>query len=255
MKTLLACNQCVVNGIPSYTKAEIEANGIYEFTCTKGHRNISILQLHSFQVLYDLGISALLDGYTREAVSSLAVSIERFYEYCMDILLYELSKDEKEQTWKLVSKQSERQLGAFYYLYLSKMKKTPPFVSNKWIEFRNNVIHKGEIPKAIKTLEYAKYVFQYIIEILISIKEKYTDINYYYRYLTNRMLEVNKRMDDVNKRENVLYKSTIGTMSFIETQYPIQELKNFSFESRMEFFKAKRENDIVNGEFGDNRIL
>ncbi|WP_462406679.1 hypothetical protein [Gracilibacillus sp. Marseille-QA3620] len=232
MKTLMICNKCVLNEGPMYTEVEIEDTGVYEFTCEQGHQNITILQLHTFQLLYDLGMMALLDGYTREAVSSFAASLERFQEYCIELFLCDHPDDQITQTWKLVAKQSERQTGAFYYLYLSNMKKVPPSISNPWVSFRNNVIHKGEIPKFNKTLEYAEYIYGYIMGIIIELKENRYDINDFYRYLIKRMAKYSGEQS-----------SNMDGPTFINFSYPTDELKKISFNQGLEYFKLKKEND------------
>ncbi|MEC1437434.1 hypothetical protein P9D57_01440 [Bacillus sonorensis] len=69
-----------------------------------------------------------------------------------------------------MAKQSERQIGAFYYLYLNEFNEPPEPVLLKWIKFRNDVIHKGMIPNHEKTTQYAEYIFYYIIGILKKIR-------------------------------------------------------------------------------------
>lgn len=70
----------------------------------------------------------------------------------------------------MVSSQSERQLGAYMFLYLTRFKR--PFLTTKeeqtafleWSTFRNNVIHKGQFPRRERVIEYAQYVFDLIRE-------------------------------------------------------------------------------------------
>lgn len=95
-------------------------NGRYEVKCPKGHESVTILQQQKFEVLFDIGAYALVDGYYREAVSSFTSSLERFYEFVIRAVLFQRGISEKvfNQTWKLVERQSLKQVGGFY-IYLS----------------------------------------------------------------------------------------------------------------------------------------
>lgn len=77
-------------------------------------------------------------------------------------------------TWKLVSSQSERQLGAFYLLYLA-LFHTVPNPDKKKVEFRNNVIHKGTIASTEEATEYAAFVYDYIVVALKAMKLRFPD--------------------------------------------------------------------------------
>ena len=48
--------------------------------------------------------------------------------------------------WKHLKNASERQLGAFIAAYAITRRACPRLLSDDWWAFRNNVIHKGEIP-------------------------------------------------------------------------------------------------------------
>jgi hypothetical protein len=67
-----------------------------------------------------------------------------------------------EKNRKFPTINTERQLGAFYYLYLNHFKKTPPSLSGDDVKFRNDVTHKGKMPKYDKSTQYAKKVYEYI---------------------------------------------------------------------------------------------
>jgi hypothetical protein len=232
MKMLAICSQCLVNnGKSLYNEVEIDEKGIFEFTCAEGHKNLNILQLHSFQILFDLGIKALMDGYTREGVSSIAVAVERFHEYCIEIFLKKLPNEEYEKTWKLVSAQSERQLGAFYFLYLEKFNKAPVNILSKWIKFRNDVTHKGVIPKQEKAIEYAEYIYNYIKKIIIELKTLYNDnLDVLLSFLSRKLEKRDAHVGHIN------------WPTFIELAQPIDYLENESFESKWKLHKSIVEN-------------
>ncbi|MCU7712486.1 hypothetical protein OK414_14800 [Priestia sp. JV24] len=171
MKLIISCNQC--NNLTN-SKVEIVDDGTYHLTCENGHTSVVFMQEQQFEILFEMGMLTLLDGYTREAVSSLAASIERFHEFCIRMILAKnkIDANQVEQGWNLLSKQSERQLGAFYLLYLNEFKVSPPAIKNSWIKFRNDVIHKGHFAKEEKVIEYAKYLFEYMIGIIKTFREE-----------------------------------------------------------------------------------
>ncbi|MCY8951437.1 hypothetical protein MOE28_16710 [Bacillus atrophaeus] len=169
MKMKFFCLEC---DLPTIIETEISEKNIYELTCNQGHKKNYIVQIQKFELLYELAAYALLDGYTREAVSGFAVAVERLHEYCIQILLIKnsVSKENRDKTFKMVSRMSERQLGAFYYLYLNEFKEPPQPIPDTRTKFRNNVTHNGEIPTYEKTIEYAEYIFNYIIRLLKKIR-------------------------------------------------------------------------------------
>lgn len=186
MKLLIPCSKCIQEEIePTYNfyGAELNDDGIYKLTCDQGHETIAFIQEQSFEILFDLGAMALLEGYTREAVSSFASSLERFYEFCIKLILEQnkIEREHYEKTWKMVSKMSERQLGAFYFLYLNQFKVIPPQINNlkigkrDLINFRNEVIHQGHIPSFEDTKKYGRYLYEYITEIIKTFRSQCWD--------------------------------------------------------------------------------
>jgi hypothetical protein len=120
MKIPFLCPNCVnlesSKLMPNdFAMIDIRDDGLYEFTCSNGHKVITILQEQPFEMQFELGVSAIIDGYYREAVSSFTSSLERFYEFFINLIC--LSRDlDKEliiKTFKLVANNSERELGAF----------------------------------------------------------------------------------------------------------------------------------------------
>src|SRR5690242_5124238 len=95
--------------------ADLEENGVYELTCEKGHLTIYGLQNFRFQLLFEMGLGAILDGYYREAVSAFASAVERFHETYIRIVAESNGTPAAafDASWKHMRKQSERQLGAF----------------------------------------------------------------------------------------------------------------------------------------------
>jgi hypothetical protein len=150
---------------------ELRDDLTFNLECPLGHKSVVIFNAPKFELLFDMGVSALLDGYGREAVSSFAAAQERFHEFGIKVLVakQDVSKEQFLATWKLVASQSERQLGAYYFMYLLQFNAPPP-TSPKRVEFRNNVIHKGYIPTSTEAADYAEYVYDYIVGTLKTMK-------------------------------------------------------------------------------------
>lgn len=158
---------------------DIPDNQIFEFCCPAGHKNKIHLQNPRYELLFDMGLSAYKDGYYREACLDFAACIERFHEYCLYAMLQdkqEFFRDTSiiEEMWKEINKQTERQYGAFFVLYTSVFERIPVKQTRKYIEFRNDVTHKGKFPNKNETIEYAKYVAEYIEQIYRELSSKTT---------------------------------------------------------------------------------
>lgn len=107
-------------------------------------------------------------------MSSFASALERLYEFAIRIFISDSSTDELfEQTWKKVANQSERQLGAFLFLYLDKIKKSPPVLSESNTSFRNRVIHKGYIPSKDESVAFGEAVRTIANEVISSMRNLY----------------------------------------------------------------------------------
>jgi hypothetical protein len=154
-------------------EAELRDDLSFELECPLGHKTRLIFEAQKFEILFDVGASALMDGYCREAVSSFAVAQERFHEFCIKVFLesFPVKMESFRGTWKLVSNQSERQLGAYCFLHLLHFNAPPP-IEPKMVELRNNVTHKGSIPSTEVAMTYADYVYGYIIDAIKLMRER-----------------------------------------------------------------------------------
>ena len=56
-------------------------DGKYEVHCAAGHVSKVTVDNVKFELLFEMGLNALVDGYPREAVSSFTSALERFYEF------------------------------------------------------------------------------------------------------------------------------------------------------------------------------
>lgn len=156
-------------------KVEFRDDGCYRFECKNGHKTKVILQNQKFEILFNIGAHAILDGYYREAVSSFSSSLERFYEFALRTLLEKSSGSDKlfQEVWKKLSSQSERQLGAYIVLWASNFNKRPPLLSNSEVSFRNSVIHKGKIPTKEEAINYGDSVLKVIVPQMVVLRNAF----------------------------------------------------------------------------------
>lgn len=180
MKLSVVCAQCMQEDLPNAVPIaviEFRDDGKYEVTCPKGHKSITLLQQQKFELLFDIGAYAVADGYYREAVSSFTSSLERFYEFFIRTVLNEkqLTDDVIDTAWKPVSNQSERQLGAFIFLYTAEFSRPPNLLSNANTQFRNEVVHKGKIPSRDEAVTYGQAVLDVVRPILAETKTKFPE--------------------------------------------------------------------------------
>lgn len=224
MKLRTVCMLCFKEqGQPSDEAIEIEFahGGKLIGKCSKGHEEPIGVQEHDFQILFDLGCMAMLDGYSREAVTSIAAALERAYLFYISCVLsgvrkrdgvapitwkVERSDDERVPEPKLteelqdfflsqISKQSERQLGAFLVMYTLHERERPPLLANKWIEFRNNCVHKGTIPPRLEVMKYAEVVLKIMDQLVSVLTSKHADglLLETYRHLVSARIEDSPR--------------------------------------------------------------
>ncbi|AXB75913.1 hypothetical protein [Novosphingobium sp. P6W] len=121
-------------------------------------------------------MQALVDGYYRDAVSSFAASLERIFEFYMKVVSLAAGLDGLvyDQTWKLVAKQSERQLGTYLALYQLENKVVSPVLSPKHVSFRNRVIHEGYFPTVDEAVDFGQAVVDLIQPLLNTMMPRYT---------------------------------------------------------------------------------
>jgi len=162
-------------------------DGLLSVNCSNGHATITAIQEQKYEILFDLAVMALLDGYPREAATGMAASLERFYEFSIKVLCAKRGIDDSKfrGAWKLVANQSERQFGAFVFAYLLESGAMPSTLddakpkqiegqswkSRQWKEFRNAVVHKGYIPSSSEVMAYGELVFNHLQELTIWLIE------------------------------------------------------------------------------------
>lgn len=172
LQTLISCMQCLVDdGLPNFSSLKLERipdDGVIDLQCERGHHTFVVLQEAKFEILAEIAVTALGDGYYREAVASFAASLERLYEFYVQIVCRTHSIDRAafEATWKRLKKQSERQLGAFCALYLLEAGEAPVLLPDRQVAFRNEVIHQGRIPSREEAVTYGQAVADCVATLL-----------------------------------------------------------------------------------------
>lgn len=180
MKMLLLCPEChpgLTGVLPTLEHAEITDDGYYVHTCINGHTSLIVNQQQKFEILFENGAHAMIDGYYRESILSFAASIERFYEFFIRLVsrANKIDFSNFNDTWKLVASQSERQLGAYILLYLNTFRETPQLLPSGKVSLRNSVAHKGYIPKREEAIDYGQSVLDVIYKTLSKLKVDYHD--------------------------------------------------------------------------------
>ncbi len=175
MKILLTCMECSqVGEARSYYWKDFSDDNVYQFNCEKGHVSACSIQENKFELLFELGMHAIVDGYYREAVVSFTSALERFYEFYIRVvsLKHGVAEVEREAAWSEIAAQSERQLGAYTFLYLIENKQNPCMLEKAKGKFRNKVVHRGVVPTRDEAVEYGQSVLDVIIPVLNGLKER-----------------------------------------------------------------------------------
>lgn len=223
---MIPCQDCISNffnsnNVENFNKLkmlniEMNNDGYYEIICENGHEFISVVQQMKFEILFDFGVMSLNDGYSREAVMNFASALEKFFEFCIEVFLVEDIKDGREydRVWKLVKNRSERQLGAFYFLFLSKLKSPPPFLDNWCIELRNKVVHQGYIPKSDEVIKYGESVFNMINDILIDLRVSFK--NAIEEVVIRNLIKLSQKANNRKVKTSTISLPTILSLSSAE---------------------------------------
>lgn len=173
MKIKFQCSKCFSERIETIDFIQVGDKSLYHYECSKGHKNVYFQMNEKFELLMESAIYAIHDGYYREAISSMTSSLERLYEYFIKVLLKEsnIDNDLFEESWGQVSSQSERQLGAFIFLYVQKYQSIPDNLTNNERKFRNDIIHKGKFPTYFETINYGQRILEITFNILNKLRE------------------------------------------------------------------------------------
>ena len=159
------------------TYQEINNDGYFDFACKNGHECFIVLQEAPFELLFQAGVvSFCIDDY-RSAVFNFASAFERYLEFCIKVFIFSDGRthDLFNEVWKGVANQSERQLGAYYFLYYQLLHSSPKRLDDKMSNIRNRVIHKGEFPSQNDAMQYGNYVYSYVCDTLDVFQDNLND--------------------------------------------------------------------------------
>jgi hypothetical protein len=142
--------------------------------CAQGHQTCVVYDARRHELLFQSACLALVDHYDREAVSGFAAALERAYEFFVRVTCRsrQVDSDILEKTWKLLSRQSERQFGCFAILYALEQQEAY-VIDAKQVELRNAVIHRGYIPSTEEVHNFGRYVFDTIRHLDTIMKDKH----------------------------------------------------------------------------------
>lgn len=116
----------------------------------------------------------LKDNY-RAAVLNYAASLERYYEFYVE-LVCRFNNELKEFKWREVKKKSGAQLQLFKNEYLKNEGRYPYLLTNELRYFRNRVVYEGHFPNYNDTRRFGEEVFKLIKGDLDILDKKYGNV-------------------------------------------------------------------------------
>lgn len=134
--------------------------------CEHGHRTSWIVQHQRFELLFELGVYAIVDSYTREAIMNFATAWERFMEFYIEVAMKSTPLDARTQLLRMIKSRSERELGAFAAVFTMTEGAVPPGLSESSIAMRNRIAHHGYIPTEIEAKGFGEEVERLVISTL-----------------------------------------------------------------------------------------
>jgi hypothetical protein len=242
MKFSTYCLKCIRDKqeIILNSNLSISEDDLYQFTCPNGHLNLVELQAFKFELLFESGICAIKDKYYMESVLSITAAMERFYEFFVKTvqLSQTLPTDLIEESFKLISRQSERQLGAYIILYSSIFKAIPPNLKTTSIEFRNSVVHKGYLPSEKESIKYAEEVYLIVKHAYIKLLCNFNQC------VINQQLTIKESRRE--KYEKLISESKVSIVGIAPTfaLTHILDIKLFAEQTFKDCFNAINKNGI-----------
>lgn len=176
MKHYTICEECQKTepGKLVWAQGELDSDLVVLCICPKGHKIVSGLYNELWDILYFSAMDSFTKGFYSESVMTFTSSLERVYEVFVKATL--LKEGVEISTilnfWKEIKNQSERQYGAFCLQYV-KVTGNAWRIDNKYINFRNKVIHQGHIATYTEVFEYAEYLTLCQTKILYLLHQNY----------------------------------------------------------------------------------
>ena len=202
-------------------------DGKYEVHCAAGHVSTVTVDNVKFELLFEMGLNALVDGYPREAVSSFASALERFYEFYWHVVsaFHSIPQEQADAAWKAVAKQSERQLGMFITAGLLLKKQCPALLNpNQEVKFRNNVIHGGYIPTADEATGFGDVVMQLINDSLAELRTLAPEalMATYERLSPAEKQERKESPAEIVWNDDEDQTGTVNTLTAVDVRHPVK---------------------------------
>jgi len=227
MRVKLICPTCAQaqGGIGNWFVETIREDGLYTGKCPDGHDLLLATQTLPHEMLFEIALNAIHDGYYREAVSSFTASMERFFEFAIKVIAakHGVTPQAFADAWKIVSKQSERQIGAYVFLYLLEFGARPLLLSNNMTELRNDVIHKGKLLERKEALTFGHAVNEVIQEAVRQLRSTHLDqVN---AVLGQHVAKIAEKMGNIYPRTFQVTSTALNIIDDVTKGYkPFQQL-------------------------------
>lgn len=220
MRTKLICPVCAeASGVGTFFVETIRDDGLYTGKCPNSHDLLIATQTLRHEMLFEIALNAIIDGYFREAVSSFTASMERYFEFAIEVISSSrgVPPHQFEKAWKTVVNQSERQLGGYIFLYLAEYGTGPLLLTDKMVTFRNRVTHKGQLPSKAETVAFGKAVHEVIQEGIRKLRDtKLKDVN---KALTTHVARIVEGMGDRYPRTCQVTPTALNVIQDISSGY------------------------------------
>jgi hypothetical protein len=228
MDVMISCMECLVQddlpNFSSHSMARLPDDGVIEATCPRGHRTFTIIQQVKFELLSDMAVKAIVDGYYRDAIASFTAALERLYEFFIEAACRKkgIERDTFVSAWKSLAKQSERQLGAFIAAFLIETGAPPKLLPRAQTEFRNEVIHKGKFPSREEAICFGQAVAHCAIPILEMLRsDPFTEIVQV--LVRERLHDQYKRASNASVRASTCCINTTFSLTYSELEMDIEK--------------------------------
>jgi len=166
MRINISCPRCAqaARGFAVFHLETIRDDGLYSGKCPQGHDLLVATQTLRHEMLFEIALNAIVDRYRREAISSFAAATERFFEFAIGVLARNrgVSAPVFAAAWKVIAAQSERQLGAYTFLYSVSFGEVPQLLSERMVKLRNDVVHRGMLPNQKQVIEFGDAAYEVI---------------------------------------------------------------------------------------------
>ena len=244
MQTVTICAQCQAEDgtlNAALALARIPEEGVIESTCSRGHRSFTVIQQMKFELLSDMAILAIVDGYYRDAIASFIGALERLHEFFVEAMCRkrDIARDVFTAAWKPMGNRSERQLGAFIAAYVLETGEPPKLLPDVQTKLRNDVIHKGKFPERNEVVRFGQAVLACALPILALLKSPSYSI-VVAALVREQMYERSKVAWDADLRPATSYIGTFLSLANTEQQTDIEAVVA-SYASRSEMTRGGQE--------------